>query len=380
MRITSVRATAYTYELTRPIGDVHVPAGSPIGSDVAVFVDTDEGLTGVAVGFGHGVADVETFADVLVGADPYPVSGLWEEMARRVFKHGVGGTPKMAMAALDHARWDLRAKVNGVPLWKELGALEGRTRAYASGLDMPLDDDELADFYTHAADLGIRAGKLKVGLDPEGDLRRLTVVRDALAKTGRPPLLMIDANEFWSAKQAIRRVRRMEEEVELVWVEEPVPRRDAVGLRKVSEAITAAVTAGENLDTASDFANLIRAEGADIVQIGMVQGGITPSLRIADLAYAHDLPVTMSNCPGQQMAHLAAALPHHTMMEVIEAGREAVYDVGASIVDGDIVLGDAAGSGVRFDEEALARASVERPSADSLVVAYRRARGAGVHE
>lgn len=378
MKITGVRSVTYTYQLDRAIGDVHLPEGTNVGSDIAVFVDTDDGVTGVAVGMGHGPDALQMFEDVLVGADPRSVKGLWERMAARVFKLGVAGAPKLAMASLDVALWDLRAKAAGVPLWKELGALEGRVPAYASGLDMPLSDSELAAYYARMAGFGIRAGKLKVGRDHESDLRRLGIMRDALVGSAKQPLLMVDANEYWSAKEAIRRVRSFEEAFSLTWVEEPAPRRDAVGLRKVSNSVIAAVATGENLDSASDFANLIRAEAIDVVQLSTAQGGITPALRIAELAYANDLPVTMNNCPGRHMAHVAAALPHHTMMEVLDCGRDKVFESDTSLSDGHVILGDGPGSGIRFVEDRLAEHATDAPSALSLAATYRKAVGAGV--
>ena len=101
---------------------------------------------------------------------------------------------------------------------------------YASGLDTPLSDAEIGTHYREMAALGINAGKLKVGADQDADLRRLEIMRDALAASGRPPLLMIDANEYWTAKQAIARVREIERSFDLLLVEEPTERRDAAGL------------------------------------------------------------------------------------------------------------------------------------------------------
>jgi L-alanine-DL-glutamate epimerase-like enolase superfamily enzyme len=94
---------------------------------------------------------------------------------------------------------------------------------------------------------GIQAGKLKVGLDRETDLRRLGIMRDALATSGKTPILTIDSNEYWSPKQAIRNIRIIEQHYELMWVEEPARRWDARGLRQVSQAVSAAVATGENL-------------------------------------------------------------------------------------------------------------------------------------
>ena len=104
---------------------------------------------------------------------------------------------------------------------------------------------------------------------------------------------------------------------------------------------------------------LIDNEAVDVVQIGQGASGITGAMQIADFAYGFDLPVALMNCPGDFMAHLAAALPNHMMMEVVRAGREVCFSVDTRIEDGYIVLGDAPGLGWVFDEERLAKLEVE---------------------
>lgn len=379
-KVTGVRTYPYNYTMTRRIGDVHLPDGTDAGSDMAVMIDTDEDVTGVAVAYGHGTAAVEQFAPLLIGQDPRSVRGLWERTRALAFKLGATGPAKIAISALDVALWDLRAKLHGVPLWKELGALEGSAAAYASGLDTPLDDGELDAFYTKMAGSGFNAGKLKVGLDQEADLRRLRIMRDALATSGKAPVLMVDANEYWTPKQSIRRISEMEEEFDLAWAEEPAGRRDAAGLRKVSNAIRAAVATGENLDNGSDFANLIREEAVDVVQVGVLTAGITGALQVAEMAYANGIPVAMMNCPGRYMAHLAAALPNHLMMEVLDCGRDQMFTHQAKLQDGRIVLGDAPGSGIAFDEEVLERNRARAPSPRSLRAIYGRSPGTWIDE
>ena len=68
------------------------------------------------------------------------------------------------------------------------------------------------------------------------------------------------------------------------------------------------------------------------------------------MAYGFELPVSVMNSPGNHMAHLAAALPNHIMMEVIDAGFEAVLNADNRIEDGYVVLGDSPGLGIEFDE------------------------------
>ena len=380
MRITGVETVLYEYELSRPIGDVNIPGGVRRRADLAVFVRTDEGIDGVAVASRLGLAAIPTLSEAVIGEDPLRHRGLWEQMIRASFKPGNEGATAIGIAAIDNALWDLRAKIAGVPLWQFFGALEPRVLAYASGLDGPLNDEELRTYYESMAARGVRAGKLKVGFGVETDLRRLGVMHEALGGADARPTLLVDANEFWSPKQAIRAMRALEREFDVAWCEEPVVRTDLDGLRDVSRAISAAVATGENLKDVHLFAALLRHGAVDVVQVNPNMAGLTTCLRAAEMAQAFDRPVSLMNSAGRYGAHLAAALPHHTMMEVLEAGRDATFTFDSVITDGWIVLGDSAGAGITFDAEALESHRVARPDALNAQLAAGRGGHAGVME
>jgi len=207
-------------------------------------------------------------------------------------------------------------------------------------------------------------------------------MRDALVEGSgnRRPSLMVDANEFWSPKQAVRRISELERDCDLVWVEEPVRRDDYRGLARVSRGIRGAVATGENLTSIGEFVPLMLNESADVIQISVQATGITTALRIAEMSDALGLPVALVNCPGRYTAHVAAVLPNHLMMEVIDAGRDAVFRSDHRLERGHIVLGDAPGLGITFDEDRLARHAIARSSPESLGARYGRARDSGVSE
>jgi L-alanine-DL-glutamate epimerase-like enolase superfamily enzyme len=301
-------------------------------------------------------------------------------MVDRVFKGNNRGIVNEALSALDVALWDLKAKANNEPLWKTLGAGTNKVKAYASGLDMPLSDEALHNFYAEMARLGVSAGKLKVGLDPQADLRRLGIMQKALATAGKKPALMVDSNEYWSPKQAIRHLSMFEEQYDLTWAEEPARRWDYRGLRQVSQSIRAAVATGENLDHVSEFMPLVANQAVDVIQIGRGASGITGGLQVADLAYAFEIPVSVMNCPGSFMAHFAAALPNHIWMEVFNAGRTVGMTADTRLEDGWIVLGDSPGLGITFDEELIQSLAVDDPSKHDTGLPVGRRRGAGLYE
>ena len=382
MRITGVRTVIYEYPLRHPIGDVQ-SHGIVRMADLAVFLETDAALVGVAIADVGSAAMVQALAAELEGRDPRASHSLYERMQRTAFKAGPHGAVARAIAALDCAIWDLRAKANGVPLWRELGASSGRVAAYASGLDMALSDDELRTYYRRMSEqYGFRAGKLKVGRDLDRDLQRLAVMRDALSSGpgGSTPSLMIDANEFWSPKQAIRHISAIEREFDLVWAEEPVRRDDHRGLARVSQAVRTAVATGENLTAPQQFAPLVLHGSADILQMAVGNVGITGALRIAETADTFGMPFALVNCPGRYAAHVATVMPNHLMMEVLDIGRDAVFTTGHRLEDGQIVLGEAPGIGLEFDDARLLAHAVEHPSPGTLGSGYRRSPDSGLAE
>ena len=380
MKITGIRTHLFEHRMERPIGDANSPRGRALNAGLALFLDTDSGLTGVALGDPGAEARLRSMArDLLFGRDPRGVVGLWQRMANFAFKGGNRGAITDVIGALDLALWDLKAKANGEPLWKTLGASSRAVKAYASGIDLSLDDDGIRQFYEGQAARGIATGKLKVGLDREADLRRIGIMREALATSGKDPVLLIDSNEYWSPKQAIQHIRYFERHHELFWAEEPARRWDVKGLRKVSDSVNAAVATGENLDDAADFRPLIEARAADILQIGIGTGGITGALRVAHMADGFDLPVSVMNCPGNFMAHLAAVLPNHIWMEVVDAGREVVFQHDSRVEDGYIILGDRPGNGIQFDMDALEKHRVIERSASAAPSPWGRRPGAGLY-
>ena len=360
MKITGFRVEQYLMKMDRAVGDSNLPDGVDLMPGSILYLETDEKITGIALGYGGG--GVATLFKALEGADPREVVGLWIKMNDWVHKGGNEGEANAALSIIDVALWDLKAKIAGEPVWRTLGAREGRVKAYASGLDYCLSDEDLFAFYRRMAERGVDGGKLKVGLDLEADLRRLGIMREALSIASARPQLMIDSNEYWSPKQAVRYIRKMEEKFDLVWVEEPARRWDYDGLRLVSQQVSAAVATAENINSLADVYPLIANQAVDVVNVSALHSGVTGCRQIANLAYAFDLPVSMMNCQANFMAHIAAALPNHLSMEVVDPGREHCLKYDSRIEDGFIMLGDAPGFGIEVDEKKLAELKANPPT------------------
>ncbi|MCS5643122.1 MAG: mandelate racemase/muconate lactonizing enzyme family protein [Dehalococcoidia bacterium] len=351
MKITGYKLDKYIQQLDRAIGDANYPKGDDLMGMSILRIETDEGITGIAPG---GNDAVEDLFHVIEGKDPRGVTGLWKEMVDWVHKGNNEGEINGAISAIDVALWDLKAKINDEPLWQTLGAREGRAKAYASDIGYNLSDDELHAFYSRMADMGIDGGKIKIGLNMTDDLRRIGIMNDAFRKVKNRPYLMIDTNEYWSPKQAIRYINQIEEHFDIFWAEEPARRWDYDGLRQVSRGISAAVASGENLNDVGQMYPLISQQAIDVANVGVGHSGITGARQVANMCYAYELPVTMMNCPANFMAHLAAALPNHNMMEVVDPGREDAFESWDNhIEDGWIVIGNTPGLGISINTDKI---------------------------
>nr|WP_062340616.1 mandelate racemase/muconate lactonizing enzyme family protein [Herbidospora sakaeratensis] len=351
MRISGYRALTTVHDWGRPVGDANGLYADGVVKVPLVVVETDEGITGVGVG-PH--VEIDSIFAALEGEDPRGVTALYDRMLRRTFKAGHAGSVFGTIGALDTALWDIKAKAAGEPLWRLLGGRDRRVPAYASGLDMGLDDAGLVSLYKEYAERGLRAAKLKGGLDVDRDRERLTLVRDVLTEAGNGarPGLMLDANEVWSRKQAVRHVTELERTLDLTWVEEPVRRWDADGLGAVGRGVRAAVATGENLTGLEQFRPLITAGAVDVVQTAAVWG-VTHFLRVAALAHAYDLPVSPIGTTPHGLLHAATSVPNHLVTELQDLRPPTGFVLDLSIEDGAFVLGDSPGAGLTLDEDAI---------------------------
>lgn len=350
MKITGYRCLRTFHDWGRPVGDVNGVIGSGVTEVPVLLLETDEGVTGVGTGSVH---DVERLFPAIEGEDPRAVSSLYDRMLAQVFKAGHAGATFGGIGTLDMALWDLKAKIAGEPLWRLLGARDRFVAGYASGLEIALDDDELAAFYASMADRGFTSGKLKGGRDLDTDIRRLGIMADALGRNTPHPAVMLDANESWNLKQAVRYVSAIEEKIDLTWIEEPLRRWDAVGHARLSSSIRAAVATGENLTGLEQFAPLFDHGAVDIVQTGSVWG-ITHFLRVAYAAHSRNLPVSpVGMTANPAVAHAAASVPNHLSAEVQDLGSPFGIAIDQEFADGGVVLGDVPGNGLTLDEPAI---------------------------
>jgi L-alanine-DL-glutamate epimerase-like enolase superfamily enzyme len=231
MRIVDVTTTQLHIPNVRPVQDATVRHQVPGRGAVFVHIKTDEGIEGFGMGQ-VGIRDLveNTLKDQLVGQDPLWHEKLWDDMFWRVRGFGRKGLAFCAISAVDIALWDLKAKVFGVPLYRLLGPCTDSVPIYGSGGWTDSSEAELIAEQVRWVERGIPRVKIKVGKDfgraEVEDVRRLAAVRRAL---GDNVEIYIDANNGYTAKQAIRLAPRFQE-YDVGWFEEPVLADDIAGL------------------------------------------------------------------------------------------------------------------------------------------------------
>jgi len=337
---------------------------------VVLQTDHQDGLSGHGLTFtiGRGtelcVAAIEALAPHVVGKTledlTSDMAGFWRSLTGDSQLRWLGpekGVVHLATAALVNAVWDLYAKVEGKPLWKLLAdmspeelvacidfryiedalspaqALEILRRNAGSRVDREAQmrregfpayttsagwlgyaDEKIAKLAQSAVDAGFQHFKLKVGADPQSDLRRARLLRRVIGPKRR---LMLDANQVWGVDEAIAGVRALAE-CDPWWIEEPTSPDDLLGHRKIRAAVTPiGVATGEHVQNRVMFKQLLQLEAIDFCQIDSCRlGGVNEVLAVLLLAARFGVPV----CPHAGGVGLCEYVQHLAIFDFICVG------------------------------------------------------------
>lgn len=321
-----------------------------------------QGATGSGYSFAFHRADADAvfalakdLAPSLIGRPVHEVRAHWSHMWQHVNFIGHQGASVMAVAALDVALWDVRARVAGLPMHALLGAGPGPWPVYASGGSLDLDVDALVAEAKGAQDAGYAGYKCRVGSrDLAVDLDRVTAVRDTV---GEGFALMVDANQAWSRIEALRACEALSP-LGLRWVEEPLDADDVAGLVELRGRVTVPIAAGETAYGVAGLHRLLSGGAVDVVQPDVMRcGGITPMLDVIALALAHRVDV-MPHLYVEANVQLLGLLPAGAMLEYLPGWFEHLYG-GADIRDGRSVAPESPGIGVELDRRAMATTAVD---------------------
>ncbi len=287
-------------------GTLEWDATTVVVVEAAAGSTTGIGYTYAPAAAGSVVSD--TLAAEVIGGDVMATGASWAAMVRAIRNQGRPGVAGSAVAAVDVALWDLKAKVLGISVADAVGRHHDAVPVYGSGGFTSLSDDALCGQLQGWAEQGLRATKMKVGRDPGADLHRVAIARKAI---GDDVGLFVDANGAYSRKQALAMAARFADDG-VTWFEEPVSSDDLDGLRLVRDGAPPGmdVTAGEYGYDLPYFRRMLAAGAVDCLQADVTRcGGITSFLRVGALADAHCLDVSAHTAP-QVSAHACAGIWH----------------------------------------------------------------------
>ena len=341
-----------------------IPANAtPSWPDVVCVVTAEDATWGFgSTAFSGPVVPIINahLAELVTGAvieSPDDLAMLWDRMDRCCGTHyGSSGLASYAMSAVDLALWDCFGKVRGEPVWRLLGGERRKIKTYATG-------SAVADLL----DFGHGAIKLPCSLDPTGLVDAAATVRaveEARKLLGAERDLMLDGWDIGDVRAAIE-LGRQADAFDLRWFEDAIFPEDWPGYRQLREALPdTTLAAGERWYSHRPFDAMAAAGALDIVQPDPLWvGGVTPVMRIAEIARAHELELAL-HCGGNDPfgQHLSTAIADVALAEVYygadTTGVVSSYRAFAGVAaasDGYVEASDAPGFGFEFDLAAIER-------------------------
>ena len=352
-RIERVSATRVSTPLHTPF--VTALRRTSTTETVVVRVTDSDGVTGwgeapqVWQVTGESLAGAEAcvtgpLTAVLLGADPDDLVGLGQRVS------GAVAANQGAKAAVDVALHDLAARRRGVSLPVLLG---GSTLRVPTDVTLAAGDPgSLATAAKERVADGFTVLKMKVGTDAAGDVARVRAVRDAV---GPDVALRLDANQGWTAREAVRVISALEDvgcDVELV--EQPVAAADLDGLAWVTGRVGTPVMADESVYGLRDLVEVLRRHAADLVNVKLAKcGGLRVAGALLELARAHQVGTVVGSMMETHIGVGAAASLVAAHGSTVTSDLDAAWWAATSPVTGGlrydgatVVLPDAPGLGI----------------------------------
>ena len=359
--IRHVKLSTARLPLTVPISDAKVFTGrqKPMTEVVFLFAEitTEQGHSGIGFSYSKRAggpaqyAHAKEVAEGIVGEDPNDIGKIYTKLLWAGASVGRSGVATQALAAIDIALYDLKAKRAGLPLAKLLGSYRDSVQTYnTSGGFLNATLDEVKERATQSIDEGIGGIKIKVGLpDSKEDLLRVAGVREHI---GWDVPLMVDANQQWDRATALRMGRQLEE-FNLIWIEEPLDAYDFEGHAHLAQVLDTPIATGEMLASVAEHKGLINANSCDIIQPDAPRvGGITQFLRLAALANERGLGLA-PHFAMEIHLHLAAAYPREPWVEHFD-WLDPLFEERLETKNGRMIVPDRPGLGVTLSAQARA--------------------------
>jgi len=368
-----------------PLAEGRGLSGGPIthSTDVLCRVTTTDGVQGIGEARGAPLPMISSAIDevlrpLLQGQDPAATQHLWTKMAQALLDEE--GMPRHApwtrnaclgaIAAVDLALWEIKAKVAGMSVCRLLGGHPRPMRAYCSAgflTDGQPVDEMARETLEEMKERGFLATKIRVGRGgPEVSAARVQAMREVLGADGQ---IMVDANQAWSTEEAIEHAKAMEP-YDLTWLEEPLsspgrPHRGTKEIRdwdaetgRLAASTRIPIASGENHVTLAETRDLVDKGGVRYVQFDCIKnGGLTEFAKVAAYCEAKGVLLAPHHVPHFHV-QIAAAFPQTAWIEVFDNFKQHVawldlFPGYPETKDGHIEVLDRPGWGFELNEPFL---------------------------
>jgi L-rhamnonate dehydratase len=353
-----------------------------------ILVHTDEGIVGIGeadsaptvvkaiVEAPRSHSVMTGLREVLIGENPLDIERLWRKMYQASIYYGRRGAVIHAISGIDIALWDIKGKALGRPVCEILGgSVDAKIRAYASAL-FGRSGEETAQKAARFKEAGFTAfkfGWMDFGRAEETDRAHVEGIRSAV---GPDAPIMVDVGwaydsggEVWDVTTALRRACMLGD-YDIYWLEEPLHPDNMDGYGELSDRSPVRIAAGEELATVHEFRDLIERGHVDVLQPDVSRaGGITETMRIATLGYAHAKPVVphhySTGILGTASLHVNASIPNALFQETPAPGEGSILNtdlVRPQVqLDGDgcVIIPRGPGLGIELNTEIFNRYRVE---------------------
>ncbi|NPC92271.1 dipeptide epimerase [Bacillus sp. WMMC1349] len=337
MRITDVN----TYRIAVPLKKPFKTALRTVHTAEAVIVKitAENGIDGwgeappTAVITGETILSIEgairqLFTPVLIGQSLLNTEAIFVDIEKLI----VGN--RSAKAAINMAVYDCLSQMCGLPLYQFLGGYRHKLET-----NFTVSVNHLKEMGEDAVRLvkeGFHTLKVKVGKDDmETDISRIREIRQ---QVGPDIQIRLDANQGWTAKQAVTAIRKMEDEgfnIELV--EQPVHKADLEGLKQVTNAVDTLIMADESVFTPEDAFQVLKSRGADLINIKLMKaGGIWQALKINKFAEVCGVECMVGSMIETRLGITAAAHFAASQKNVTRFDFDAPLMLSEDIVHGGI--------------------------------------------
>jgi L-alanine-DL-glutamate epimerase-like enolase superfamily enzyme len=346
MPIRRITARSFTIPTDRPEADGTIAWDKT--TIVIVHVEAG-GKTGMGYSYAARAAVTiieDVLAEALNGKDAFDIPDCWHAMRHALRNAGVTGQAASAIAAVDTALWDLKARLLGVPLATLMGKTVETVPVYGSGGFTTYDGTAIKRQIANWRERGITMAKIKIGAHPEEDMNRVRAAKSAV-ESGR---LFVDANGAYSVKQALSFAERFQE-YDVAWFEEPVTADNVAGLNLLRNRCPPSmdIAAGEYIYDLFTAKNMLDAAAVDVLQLDATRcQGYTGFIHAASLALAANIPVS-SHCAPALHLPVCCHVPNVIHMEYFHDHvriENMLFEGVRQVQDGRLSPGDAPGNGL----------------------------------